>query len=524
VASAQADNVDATGLRLAELIGSLSLAVDLGLGQPTEHVLRSALIGLRLAERLALSEEERAAVYYAALIAWVGCHSDGHEQAQWFGDDIALRHDIFEVDMVGLSAAGFFLRHLGAGQAPLQRARLAASFMASGRSWMAAMQPTHCLVAGELAERLGLGAAVRDPLQEAFERWDGKSTPLGLKGEQISLTARIVHLANVVEVFHCADGVDAAIAVARQRRGTQFDPALVDRFCADAEEILADLDAATCWDDVIGAEPALRPVLSDAELDAALEAVADFADLKSPYTAGRSRAVAELAAAAGAEFVPSGDVALVRRAGLVHGVGRLGVSNAIWDKRGPLTPAEIERVRLHPYLAERVLAGAPGLAALGALAGQQSERLDGSGYPRGMTAAALGPAARLLAVATVYRALREPRPHRSARTDDEAQAELREEVRSGRLDGEAVNAVLRAAGHRVRRRREWPSGLTPREIDVLRLLVRGLTTAQIGERLVVAPKTVANHIAHIYMKTGVNSRAGASLFAMRHGLVDDAER
>src|SRR5262249_17253731 len=252
-----------------------------------------------------------------------------------------------------------------------------------------------------------------------------------LKGDEISLAARIVHLAEIVEVFRCADGIDAAIAVARERRGTQFDPALVDRFCADAHEIVDGLDAATSWDDLIAADPALRPALTGAATAAALEAVADFADLKSPYTAGHSRAVAELAAAAGAEYgLPASDALLLRRAGLACGLGRLGVSNAIWDKPGPLSPAEMERVRLHPYLAERVLAGTPGLATLGTLAGQQNERLDGSGYPRGLAASALGPAARVLAAATVYRSLREPRPHRPERSVAEAEAEVREEVRA----------------------------------------------------------------------------------------------
>lgn len=520
--STAAEDLDRAGVRLAELIGAMSLAVDLGLGQPTEHVLRASVIGLRLAERLGLGEDERAAIYYAELIAWVGCHADSHEQARWFGDDIAFRRGTYEADMVGLAAARYLLRNLGGGRGPLQRARTAAAFLGSGRQWMGVMEPTHCLVAGELAERLGLGVAVRDPLHEAFERWDGKGAPKGIKGGQLSLAARIVQLVDVIEVFHRAEGVDAAVAVARQRRGTQFDPALVDLFCAEAAGILAGLDAATSWDSLIDAEPALRPVLRGPELEAALEAVADFADLKSPYTAGHSRAVAELAARAGEAYgLPASDGVLLRRASLVCGVGRLGVSNAIWDRRGPLTPAGMERVRLHPYLAERVLSGAPGLAALGALAGQQSERLDGSGYPRGLVADALGPAARVLAAASVYQALREPRPYRDAYGLAEAEAELRAEVRAGRLDGEAVNSVLRAAGHRVRRRREWPAGLTPREIDVLRLLVRGHTNAQIAERLVLSPKTVANHIAHIYLKADVNSRASASLFAMRHGLIDD---
>ena len=520
-----AEDLDRTGLRLAELIGAMSLAVDLGLGHPTEHVLRASVIGLRVAERLGLDEDDRAAIYYAELIAWVGCHADSHEQARFFGDDIAFRRGTYDVDLVGLSAARYLLRNLGAGQGPLQRARTAAAFVASGRQWVEVMEPTHCLIAGQLAERLGLGAGVRDPLHEAFERWDGKGAPNGLKGEQLSLAARIVRFVDVIEVFHRGEGVDAAVAVARRRRGTQFDPALVDIFCAEATELLAGLDDTTTWDTLIDAEPALRPVLKGAELDAALEAVADFADLKSPYTSGHSRAVAELASGAAEGYgLPAGDVVTLRRASLVCGVGRLGVSNAIWDKPGALTPAEIERVRLHPYLTERVLAAAPGLAALGTLAGQQNERLDGSGYPRGLTGPALGPPARLLAAATVYRALREPRPHRPELGAEEAEKELREEVRRGRLDGEAVNAVLRTAGHRVRRRREWPAGLTPREVDVLRLLVRGRTNAQIAERLVLSPKTVANHIAHIYLKAGVNSRAAASLFAMRHGLIDDAER
>ncbi|HET9736796.1 MAG TPA: HD domain-containing phosphohydrolase [Solirubrobacteraceae bacterium] len=522
---ATAEDLDHAGLRLAELIGAMSLAVDLGLGQPTEHVLRASVIGLHLAERLGLGEEERAAIYYAELIAWVGCHADSHEQARFFGDDIAFRAGTYEVDLVGLSAARYLMRNLGAGRGPLRRARTAAAFVASGRHWIEVMEPTHCLVSGQLAERLGLGTAVRDPLHEAFERWDGKGAPKGIKGEQLSLAARIVQLVDVIEVFHRAEGIDAAVAVAQQRRGTQFDPALVDLFCADATAILAGLDAATSWDALIDAEPALRPVLKGSDLDAALEAVADFADLKSPYTAGHSQAVAELAACAGEDYgLPAGDVVALRRASLVCGVGRLGVSNAIWDKPGPLTPAETERMRLHPYLAERVLSTAPGLQALGTLAGEQNERLDGSGYPRGLAAAALGPAARVLAAAHVYQALREERPHRDTLGDADAEAELRGEVRAGRLDGEAVNAVLRAAGHRVRRRREWPAGLTPREIDVLRLLVRGHTNAQIAQRLVLAPKTVANHIAHIYLKADVNSRASASLFAMRHGLIDDDEK
>ena len=197
------------------------------------------------------------------------------------------------------------------------------------------------------------------------------------------------------------------------------------------------------------------------EFDAALLAIANFVDLKSPYTLGHARAVAELAAAAGAALGLSEERGpTLRRAGLVHGFGRLGVSNAIWDKRGPLGAGEWERVRMHPYLTERMLHQSEALAPLGAIAVQHRERLDGSGYPRGLSGAAISRPARVLGAADAYQAMREPRPHRPARSADEAAAELRAEVKAGRLDGEAVEAVLGAAGHRVARRRDGPAGLT----------------------------------------------------------------
>jgi DNA-binding CsgD family transcriptional regulator len=199
------------------------------------------------------------------------------------------------------------------------------------------------------------------------------------------------------------------------------------------------------------------------------------------------------------------------------------VSNAIWDKRGPLGVGEWERVRLHPYLTERMLHQAESLAPLGAIAVQHRERLDGSGYPRGLPGAAISRPARILGAADAYQAMREPRPHRPERSAGEAAAELRAEVRAGRLDADAVEAVLGAAGHRVARRREGPAGLTAREVEVLRLLARGLANKEIAERLVISPKTVGNHVEHIYAKIGSSSRAAASLFAMQHGLLPEEE-
>jgi HD-GYP domain-containing protein (c-di-GMP phosphodiesterase class II) len=512
------------GVRLAELTATLSLATDLGLGQPMEHVLRSTLVALRLGEKVGLDESERAVTYYVGLLAWVCCHADAHEQAFWFGDDIALRADSYDVDMTGVPMLTFMLRHVGAGSPPLQRARKVGSFLTGGMKTAEGFDMTHCVLAGTLAEQLGLGREVRDALLQCFERWDGKGAPRGLSGGEIALPVRLVHVAEIAEAFHGVGGIDAAVEVARKRSGTQFDPDLVDRFCENAEELLGGLEIASSWEAVIQAEPGLGRIMSDRELDAALEAMADFTDLKSPYTAGHSKGVAKLAAEAARQHgLPEREVTAVRRAGFVHDFGRLGITNRIWDKPGPLTGAELERVRLHPYLTERMLASSPTLAPLGALASQHHERLDGSGYPRGLVGSALSPASRILAAADAYHAMTEPRPHRPALSADEAAGELRDEVKAGRLDGEAVNAVLRAAGHRVRGRREWPAGLTAREAEVLVLLARGRSNKAIAEELVVAPKTVANHVEHIYSKIDVSSRAAATLFATQQGLLGSFE-
>ncbi|HEY7173651.1 MAG TPA: HD domain-containing phosphohydrolase, partial [Micromonosporaceae bacterium] len=244
-----------------------------------------------------------------------------------------------------------------------------------------------------------------------------------------------------------------------------------------------------------------------------------YIDVKSPYTLGHSYAVAELAeAAARGVGLRDADATLVRRAGLLHDLGRLGVSNAVWDKPGTLSVSELERVRLHPYLTERMLA-ASALAPYGAVAMKHHERLDGSGYPRGLRADALSPVDRILAAADTYRAKLEPRAHRAELTADAAAAHLRGEVKAGRLDGDAVEAVLRSAGHPARRRRTWPAGLTTREVEVLRLAARGLPTQEIAVRLGISRKTAANHVEHIYTKIGVSNRARASLFAVQHGLI-----
>jgi response regulator RpfG family c-di-GMP phosphodiesterase/DNA-binding CsgD family transcriptional regulator len=335
-----------------------------------------------------------------------------------------------------------------------------------------------------------------------------------------------VNLADVVEVFHESGGVEAAVGVAQARRGTQFDPDLVDLFCGLADNIFAELDHVTSWEALVDRRPAAADDLTDGQLDAALEAVGDFVDLKTPFAIGHARNVADLASMAGSEAqLPRTDVQVLRRAALVHDVGQLGVPNSIWDKPGALTASDMERVRLHPYFVDRMFASSSTLGAVGKLAAEHHERLDGSGYPRGLRGDALSLPSRILAVADLYQTRTERRPHRAAAGPREVESDLRDEVRVGRLDGDAVDLVLRAAGHRVRRKREWPAGLTAREVEVLRLVAQGLSHQQIAKRLVISRKTASNHVERIYAKIGVNNRALASVFAVQHGLmlVHDAD-
>jgi HD-GYP domain-containing protein (c-di-GMP phosphodiesterase class II) len=498
---------DRTHVRLAELVAALSLGIDLGFGQPMEHVLRQCLIALRLADRQALPERERVAVYYTALLMNVGCHTDAYEQAKWFGDDIALKAAKYDGGTLGM------LRLLGSGRAPLDRLRTGLEFAVSGRREVGAMITHHAEMARALAEQLSLPGEAAEALGSAYEQWDGKGFPGRLSGEAIPRAARLAQFAEHIEVAHRTGGAAAARELARHR---EFDPALAGLLEDDG--VLADLDVAT-WDAVIDAEPALARVLSGDDVETALVAVADFVDLKTPCSLGHARAVAELTTAAGERLgLPEDNVRTLRRAALVHDLGRLGVSNAVWDKRGPLGPGEWERVRLQPYLTERMVSQSASLAPLGAIAVQHRERLDGSGYPRGLPGAAISLPARILGAADAYQAMCEPRPHRPALAPAAAADELRAEVRAGRLDGDAAEAVL---GRRAPRRREGPEGLTAREIEVLRLVARGLSNRQIGEQLVISPKTAGNHVEHIYAKIGASTRAAASLFAVRHGLLPD---
>ncbi|MFE7722445.1 HD domain-containing phosphohydrolase [Nocardia rhizosphaerihabitans] len=512
-------------MRLAELIASLSLATDLGLGQPQEHVLRQTVLATRLADAAGLSDADRAAAYYVSLLAWVGCVADSPEMAHWYGDDLRIRADSYGVDKAGLPMMTFLLGHLATGGSALRRISVTSRFLAGGVRDSMDSFLTHCRTAADIAERLELPTAVRTALPQAFERWDGHGVPAGLRGDAIIPVMRVVHIADDAEVHARVGGVDAAMQMLRSRRGTEFDPGLVDLCIRDGGALLDGLDQVDAWQHVIDGCAALDRPIPEAELTEVLAVFADYADAKATWFLGHSRAVAELAAAAAREYgLPADQATTVRRAALVCRLGTIGVSTGIWNKPGPLTPSERERVRMVPYLTERVLARSPYLAVLAGPASMVYERMDGSGYPRGLTGAMLPPTARILAAAQMLRALGEDRPHRPAADPDERAKILRAEVTAGRLDGDAVAAVLAAAQGRRPRKRAQVAGLTARELDVLTLLVRGRSTREIAQALGISPRTAGSHVEHIYTKIGVHSRGSAAVFAMRHGLLPDEDQ
>nr|WP_196771928.1 HD domain-containing phosphohydrolase [Mycobacterium colombiense] len=504
----------------AELLAALSVAIDLGLGQPAEHMLRSALIATRLADRLGLDADQRDCVYYTTLIMWIGCHADSHEYARWFGDDIAVRHDSYLVDWSGIPYLRFLASNVGRGQPLAHRISVMATLFANARGHISSLIHSHCASAALLAHRIGLGPNVQAALAFAFERYDGGGLPAGARGDAIPIQMRIAQLADMVEVHHRTYGVAGAVAMVSARRGGQFDPQVADAFVRDADAILGGPPAGDAWAAALREAPDRQQRLDDQSLDALLVALGDFVDLKCPFTLGHSRAVARLAgeAAVAAGLGPDA-VALTRRAGHVHDVGRIGVSNQIWSRQGPLSASEFERVRLHPYLTVRILNQVPGLARLAEVAGNHHECLDGSGYPRGLAGAALGLPDRILAAAVCYQSACEPRPYREQMMPAAAARRLRGRAQAGELESVAVEAVLRAAGQPAQRPALRPDGLTPREIEVLCLVARGASNKEIAAALVISEKTARNHVERTYAKIGVSNRIGASMYALQHGLV-----
>lgn len=505
-------------MRLAELVGTLSMATDAGAGMPDHHALRGAIVAVRLAEVLKADDKTVREAYYLPLLAMSGCSAESGTASAVLGDEVQIGVESYGLDWGRASEMlPVMLRLARRGRGPIGGLVSMARAM-SQLTQMLEVGRAHCEVALHLAERFGFDEPFRAALFQAFERWDGSGKPTAVKGDAIALGMRIAHVAIDANIGHRLGGVEGAVALARKHAKRGLDPALVERFASAAARVCQPLDDPSPWNAAMAAEPEPHRTVDGDAVDEGLRAIAHFTDLKCRFTRAHSTGVATLASAAARKLGLGGDVErALARAGLVHDVGRVAITAAIWDKVEPLTDAERERIRLHTYVGERVLSRAPALASVAEIATLAHERLDGTGYHRRLPAAACSLAARVLAAADVYQALREDRPHRAAVDADRAASELTSMVQSGSLCPDAVAAVLASAGHTVRSAAR-PSGLTDREVEVLRLVARGLTNKEIASALNISTKTAGHHVQHVLEKLGVTTRAAATMIAMKTGL------
>lgn len=513
-------SVDPGGVRTAEIIAALSLATDLAVGFPLEHGLRSALVGMRLCDRLEVDSETAFQTYFLCLLFYVGCNAPTDVGWDVFGDDTSLTTHAtpFRFGTRAEMARGMTRAVAPPTAAPYVRAWRVARHLPRLALGFSGVIAATCEVARMLTDELGLGRSVTQLFAFESERWDGKGLPDGVAGEAIPLAVRIAHVAQDA-VFQHLQGDHRFVAdVIGRRAGGAFDPLVATLMADEATDLLDQGPAPSVWVDVLAHEPQPWSTLGGEAIDRALAATGHFTDMAIPEMVGHSSGVARIcAAAAPALSLDPEETTVLVRAALIHDLGRAGVPVRIWEKTGPLRQDDWESVRLHAYQTERLLARSSFLSVLGKVAGLHHEHTDGSGYHRGVGAAFLDPLARLLAAADTYHAMIEDRPHRVARSPAEAAEMLTDEARAGRLASEAVTAVLETAGH-VSQPVERPAGLTEREVQVVGLLARGLQTKQIARRLEISPKTVDFHIQKSYRKMGVSTRAGATLFAMQHGL------
>jgi HD-GYP domain-containing protein (c-di-GMP phosphodiesterase class II) len=513
-------------LRLADLLGGLSIVADLGFGLPPETAMRSCLIGTALARELGLDEQEVADTFYSALLLHVGCTAFSHEAAAAFGDELTLNSAVAKTNFADpRDILRTMIPQATRGRPPLSRARAAVFIVTRGKSFGKRHETASCEVARETARRLGLPTSLQRALYEVHEWWQGGGAPSGLKGDEIALPARVARVASDAALFDQIGGPELATDALRGRAGGMLDPAIVQVFLANARALLAHASAGDPRECILEVEPEPAVEKDAAELADVAGAFADLADLKTPFTHGHSTEVATLATTAAERLrLDHVTVARLRVAALLHDLGRVGISSSIWEKPGALTTAEWEQVRMHAYHSERILATSQTLESAAPIAGMHHERLDGSGYHRGCRAADISPASRVLAAADAFQAMTQTRPHRERLPDEQAAEQLVNDSRSGRLDPDIVAAVLDAAGQRRPSRRSdlRPAGLSDREIDVLRLVADGCSNAEIAQRLFISRRTAEHHVQHIYAKVGVSSRAAVALFALEHDLLRPA--
>jgi HD-GYP domain-containing protein (c-di-GMP phosphodiesterase class II) len=510
-------------LRLAELLTGLSLVADIGMGLSPGEAGRAALVAMELAD--ATGARGLSDIYYTTLLQHVGCTAYAHEAALMLGgDEIAVKRAAVHTDFGSArDIVRSYLLHLAPAAGILVRVRAAGAAAVHAREIVHGYSLSNCEVAARTAERVGLGPGVTTALLDIYEQWNGDGGPRRIGGEAIAEPARIAQVAVTAALFHTVGGPDAAVEALRHRAARALDPRLVELVCAEPGRVLGVLDTADALTAAVGAEPWPPMLVSEPGLDRVCRAFGDAVDLKTPLHHGHSAGVAELAVGAAEQLgLEAREVAALRRAGYLHDIGRAAVPNGVWGHAGPLSWAEEEQVRLHPHYSERVLARCGPLAALAPLAGAHHERLDGSGYHRQLRAGQLGTTARVLATADAFQALVQVTVHRPALSAEAAATALAVEARAGRLDPDMVRGLLEASGRPAPAvRQPRPAGLTERQVEVLRLVARGLSNPKIARRLAISRRTAEHHVQDVYSRIGVSSRAAAALFAMEHDLLRD---
>jgi putative nucleotidyltransferase with HDIG domain len=439
------------GLRLSELLGALSFALDLTEGQPAGHSVRSAWIGDRLGAALGLDGAARRDLFHAVLLKDLGCSSTAARICELYvADDLDFKKEMRLVDFdspaQGLS---FLVAQAGARDGGGLAARWQAwRNLAGNLSGIAKeLTQTRCHRGADIARRLRFPACVADGIQSLDERWDGKGRPEGLAGDRIPLYARIAHVAQTVEVFAAEGGPAAALDVLHRRRGRWFDPALVDATLALGRDpaFWARLRSPDLEDEVFGMAPdGDVQVVDEDYLDDIAAAFGQVVDAKSPFTWGHSERVGRIAGAVARRVGLDEDRSRwLRRGALLHDIGKLGVSNAILDKPGKLEADEWVAMRRHAAYTEEVLGRITAFRVLSRVAAAHHERLDGGGYPRGLDARHIRIETRIITVADVFDALTADRPYRAAMPVGQALDILRGQVGTA-FDAECL-AALEAA-------------------------------------------------------------------------------
>ncbi|MGH3346658.1 MAG: HD domain-containing phosphohydrolase [Nocardioides sp.] len=503
--------------RLLGLLAGLAGVTDLGTGGQPDESLHRCVLAARLATAAGCGDDELRDVVVVSLLEHIGCTAYSFESGQTWGDDVATTRAVLMSDPSSVAdLLGTFLPALAAASGrsrPAVALTLARTMPTMAREAPAAT----CEVAREAGRRLGLDTSAQHALGHLTAMWNGKGFPRA-HGDQIPLPTRIMHVAGAAVMFWEVGGEDMAVSQVRRRSGGELDPDLADLFLADPSGMLDGLDSSDPFAAVLDLEPDPVERVGDERLLDVARTCGDLVDLKSPWLHGHSRGVADLARGA-ADSLGLAEAPQVQVAGHLHDVGRVGVPSRIWSMQREWTTTERDQARLHAHHTERVLARVPELAYVAELAAAHHERCDGSGYHRGLRADRLSIGARVLAAADEWRTLVEDRPHRPGLDEQRARRRLESDVREGRLDGDAVAAVLVASGEGPRRP-TTTAGLTSRQLEVLRLVTRGLSNKEIARRLTLSSRTVDRHVADVYTRIGVTSRAAAALYAIEHGLLD----